>query len=63
MILETAGYRGHKLWSVSLDQMMPVTIKAPSDAVALIRAAIYYGIDWHRADQRERFKVWRYSDD
>ena len=39
--------------------MDPVEILAPDDAAALIRAAIYYNLDWLRADQRFRLKVWR----
>ena len=63
MILELHGYRGHKLWSVSLDGMEPVTVKAPAESTALIRAAIYYGIDWLKQDQRDRFQIWRYKND
>ncbi len=59
MVLQTAGYRGKKRWFVSLDGMDPVEILAPDDASALICAAIYYNLDWLRADQRFRLKVWR----
>lgn len=58
MTLQTAGYRGKKRWFVTLDGMDPVEILAPNDAAALIRAAIYYNLDWLRADQRLRLKVW-----
>lgn len=61
MIIETNGYRGKKLWSVSLDHMPPVTVKAPSAAAALVRAAIYYGIDWTKSSVRDRFAVWKYD--
>lgn len=61
MKIECAGYKGKKLWSVSLDGMEPVIVRAPDDAAALIRAAVYYGIDWLRASNRMRFKVWRFS--
>lgn len=59
MILQSIGYRGKKRWFVSLDGMDPVEILAPDDAAALIRAAIYYNLDWLRSDQRFRLKVWR----
>ena len=62
MVLSSPGYRGKRRWCVSLDGMDPVEVLAPDDAAALIRAAIYYRIDWIRADQRLRFKVWRYAD-
>lgn len=58
MIIETKGYRGRKTWYVSLDHMDPVEVRAPTDAVALIRAAIYYGLDWTKVDTRERLRVW-----
>ncbi len=58
MELTVNKYRGKKRWFVSLDNMDPVTVVAPDDASALIRAAIYYNIDWIRADQRLRLKVW-----
>lgn len=58
MILQTSGYRGKKRWFVSLDGMDPVEVLAPNDAAALIRASIYYRIDWLKADQRLRLKVW-----
>lgn len=63
MIIETANYRGRKLWSVSLDHMPPITVRAPEAAAALVRAAIYYNLDWTQVSTRDRFQVWRYTDD
>ncbi len=62
MQLMTPGYRGRHVWCVSLDGMDPVEVRAPTDADALIRAALYYSVDWTRANNRLRFKVWRYQD-
>lgn len=63
MIITTPGYRGHKLWSVSLDGADPVTVKAPSDSVAKVRACIYYGLDWLKESDRARLNVWSYGHD
>lgn len=62
MQLMTPGYRGRHVWCVSLDGQPPVEVKAPTDADALIRAALYYRVDWLRAENRLRFKVWRFKD-
>ena len=40
MILVAHGYKGKKLWSVSLDHMPPVTVRASTAAAAIFRAAI-----------------------
>lgn len=58
MVIDVPWYRGRKLWHVSLDSMEPVTVRAPDDATALIRAAIYYRVDWTKVGERLRFRVW-----
>ena len=63
MLLEVAKYRGRKKWQVSLDHMTPVTVRAPDPAAALVRACVYYNLDWTQTPVRERFKVWVYVEE
>ena len=62
MILVAHGYKGKKLWSVSLDHMPPVTVRASTAAAAIFRAAIYYNLDPLKGGWSNRFAAWPYEE-
>lgn len=58
MELRMAGYKGKRKWYVSYDGRDPVEVIAPDSANAMVRAAIYYRLDWLKVEDRLRLKVW-----